>query len=463
MKQKLRTQLSIIFVLFALLIVALISLAANVLINQQFEKYIEAQQKSFSDSLAENLKFQYDPTTKTWNVDYIHGVGMYALNDGYIVKLVDARGKTVWDAENHDMKQCHQLMQNISERMAKMRPGVQGNFTQHTYTLKDAGTAIGKVTISYYSPYYLNENAFQFLDSLNLIVLIVGIISIIGAAVAAVVLARRLSAPIVKTIDVTREISQGDYAARITTETKTAELDELAQSVNQMAHALEEQESLRKRLTSDVAHELRTPLSNASLHLEALIEGVWEPTPERLQSTYDEIARLGVLVNSLQKLSQAESDHLSLERENLDLYELAERALRDFELDASARHISIDLLGEPAIVIGDKNRLYQVIANLIANALNYSEAESTITLAVEQSEANCSLSVADTGMGIAPEDAKHIFERFYRTDLSRNRATGGVGIGLAIAQSIAQAHGGTLTVESELGKGSTFTLTLPRA
>lgn len=462
MKQKLRAQLAVIFVMFALLIVALISISANVLINQQFEKYIEAQQKSFSDSLAENLKFQYDPATKKWNVDYIHGVGMYALNDGYIVKLSDAQGKTVWDAENHDMKQCHQLMQSISDRMAKLRPGVQGDFTQHTYTLKNGNETIGAVTISYYSPYYLNENAFQFLDSLNLIALVVGIISIIGAALAALILARRLSAPIVKTIDVTREIAQGDYAARINTHTKTAELDELAQSVNQMARALEEQENLRKRLTNDVAHELRTPLSNVSLHLEALIEGVWEPTPERLQSTYDEITRLGVLVNSLQKLSQAESDHLSLERSDVDLYDLAERAVHDFELEASARHISLAMEGTPCTVLGDKNRLYQVVANLLSNALNYTESGGSVAVALEHDASNCRLSVTDTGMGISPEDAEHIFERFYRTDLSRNRATGGVGIGLAIAQSIARAHGGMLSVESELGKGSTFTLTLPR-
>lgn len=462
MKRKLRTQLSVGFVLIALIIVALISLSANILINHQFEKYIEAQQKTFSDNLAQNLKYQYDTTTKTWNVDYIHGVGMYALNDGYIVKLSDASGKMIWDAENHDIKQCHQLMQAISQRMKEQRPQMQGDFIKHNYTLRNGSSVIGHVTISYYSPYYLNENAFQFLDALNKILLVIGILSILGAAVAALILARRLSTPITNTIDATRAISEGNYQIRVNEKTQTAELAELEQSINQMANALDKQESLRKQLTTDIAHELRTPLANVAAQLEMCLDGVWEPTPERLQSSYDEIGRITTLVDGLQRLSQAENNHLALERAPFDMFALARAVVGDFESELATHKVACVVEGEPSIITADRNRIHQVLINLISNALKYSEPGGKITLSVIDSQKNCTVKVADTGIGMEPEDLPLIFERFYRTDKSRSRATGGAGIGLTIVASIIAAHGGTIDVESEIGKGTTFTIILPK-
>ena len=462
MKRKLRTQLSVGFVLIALIIIALISLSANILINRQFEKYIASQQKTFSDNLAQNLKFQYDTTTKTWNVDYIHGVGMYALNDGYIIKLSDALGKTVWDAQNHDMKQCHQLMQSIAARMKAQRPQVHGDFVKHNYTLKDGAAVIGHVTISYYSPYYLNENAFQFLDALNMILLVIGILSIAGAAIAALILARRLSTPITNTINATRAISEGNYQIRIAEKTQTAELAELDQSINQMANALEKQESLRKQLTTDIAHELRTPLANVSAQLEMILEGVWEPTTERLQSSYDEIGRITQLVGGLQSLSQAENDHLVLERVPVDVLELAQLTASDFEHEFSSHDLTCNVTGNPVVISADRNRLHQVFINLISNAVKYTEPGDSIQIDIADTKDACIIKVQDTGIGISEEDLPFIFERFYRTDKSRSRATGGTGIGLTIVASIIAAHGGTIAVNSTLGAGTTFTITLPK-
>lgn len=462
MKQRLRTQLSVGFVLIALVIVALISLSANVLINRQFEKYVGAQQRAFSDSLASNLTYQYDPTSKRWNTDYIHGVGMYALNDGYIIKLTDKNGVTLWDAENHDMAQCHQMMTDISARMAQQRPHLRGDFVKHRYTLKDGSTVIGTVTISYYSPYYLNDNEFRFLDSLNLILLIIGILSIIGATIAALIFAKRLATPIVNTIDAAHAIAQGDYNIRVNENTQTAELAELEASINHMATSLEQQSALRKRLTTDVAHELRTPLANVSAHLEMMLDGVWEPTPERLQSSFDEVGRLTTLVDSLQNLSQAESEHLSLEYRKFDVFELAKSTMAEFDHEFAARNIKPSVSGQSTLIRADYNRLQQVLINLISNALKYSPDGGSVSVEVGKVGASAVIKVADTGIGIEQHDLPLIFERFYRSDLSRSRATGGSGIGLTIVRSIVNAHGGQIEVESALGKGTTFTITLPQ-
>lgn len=460
--RKLRTQLSAGFALIALITIFLISLISNLCINRQFEQYIAEQQQTASDELAAGLELQYDLERGQWNLDYIHGFGMYALNDGYIIKLYDADGSVVWDAENHDMTLCHQVMEGISLRMAEKRPDLDGEFVTHQYELKRDQAAIGSVDISYYSPYYLNENAFRFLDALNTILLVVGIVSLSGAALAGMALAKYITAPIAKTTQVTREISEGNYKIRFAAGSHTRELDELTQAVNQMANALEAQEDMRKRLTTDVAHELRTPLANVAAHLEAIIEGVWEPTPERLQGCYDEIGRISRLVSDLEQLRQVESDNLKLERTPVNLYTLAQAAASGFEAEFSAKGLHCFVEGVPSVVPGDQQRLYQVITNLLSNAVKYTEEGGNIHIKIEDSAKYGILTVEDDGIGISQADQKLVFERFYRTDSSRSRKTGGAGIGLTIVKSIVQAHDGELSIDSCEGEGSKFTVRLPK-
>ena len=463
MKRKLRTQLSAGFVLIVLITIVLISLAANLLINRQFEKYVAAQQKSFSDHLAETLSYQYQPAADSWNTEYIHGTGMYALNDGYIIKLYDRNGDTVWDAENHDMTNCHQVMNNITVLMQERRRDLSGQFVVHEYDLVRDGMMIGKLDVSYYSPYYLNENAFRFLDSLNRILLIIALFSVAGAAFVAVVLAKRISAPIVKSIQTARQISDGNYSIRFEAKTQTFELLELARTINQMAASLEEQENLRKRLTTDVAHELRTPLANVASHLEAILEGVWEPTAERLRSCYEEVLRIARLVADLQRLSQAESENLKLEIEPVELLKLAGLAAAGFEQELTAKQLSCSVTGAPVMILADKTRIRQVAENLLSNAIKYTGDGGMIELHVSETPDFGILTVTDTGIGISAAEQSLIFERFYRTDKSRNRKTGGAGIGLTIVKSIVQAHGGNIKVDSETGRGSRFTVRLPKS
>lgn len=462
MKRKISTQLAAGFAFIVLITVAVISITANGLISHQFEQYVAQQRKMSSEQLAQSLSFQYHAEDGTWNVDYIHGLGMYALKDGYLIRLSDAEGQVIWDAENHDMTLCYQIMQDIRTQMSQRRPDLDGNFTTYRYDLKQNDEVIGYLDVSYYSPYYLNESDFRFLDSLNRILLVVGICAAVAAAAAGAVLAKSLSVPLLKVTEITRKISDGDYGARLENENgQTQEIAALSGAVNHMAERLERQETLRRRLTSDVAHELRTPVANVSLNLEMMLDEVWEPTKDRLQSCYEELGRISGIISDLEKLRQMEAENMNLELEPVNLLELAQAVETAFEPDLKKKKLTCEVSGEAAAVMGDQRRLHQVIFNLVSNAVKYSTEGGTIQIRVKQEKHKAVLIVEDQGIGMAEEELPLIFERFYRTDLSRSRKTGGAGIGLAIVKAIVQAHQGTVTVTSKVGCGSRFTVTLP--
>lgn len=456
----LRAMIAVRLALIVLTVIFLISAASNVLINREFEKYIEQRQAREAGEMAVNLAHQYDNAFGQWNLDYVHGMGMYALNEGYVLRLYDADEAVLWDAENHDMTLCAQMMDAISMRMQERRPELQGNFVTHRFDLKHDGRVVGYLDVSYYSPYSLSESDFQFVEALNRILVGVGTVSLLGAIVMGWILASNISRPIQKTVEIAGRISQGNYSARFQESVRTRELFGLARAVNSMAESLERQEGLRRRLASDVAHELRTPLANVSSYLEAIIEGVWEPTAQRLQSCYDELGRLSLLVSDMERLQQVESGNLELHRE--DLLELAQAAAAQFGKQLEEKRLHCTVEGAHATALVDRGRLRQVLTNLIANAVKYTPEHGYVRIAVEERADTALIRVEDDGIGISPEDQKWIFERFYRADQSRNRKSGGAGIGLAIVKAIVEAHGGGVTVESQLGRGARFTVGLPK-
>ena len=461
-KSKLSTKLSVGFAFIAFVTVILITLSANILINKQFEEYVAEKQKTFSDEMPLSIEPQYNSETKEWNIDYIHGFGMYALNNGYIIKLYDNNKEIIWDASNHDMTLCHQTMQNISSRMKESRPSLDGEFSTHNYELWQNGELVGYLDVSYYGPYYFNDNDFHFLKVLNAIIAVVGVIAVIGAVFAGIIFAKKISVPVVSVTNITKEISNGNYNKKIDTNEDTTEIAQLVQAVNHMSYMLNEQENIRKRLTSDVAHELRTPVANVSANIEAMVEGALEPDNARLESCYNELLRITDIISDLEKLRQIENEKLVLERTSVDVKELCESVIQAFKAQLESKQISCTVNADLVSLMADKNRLYQVMANLISNAIKYTQNGGCINVDVVDNKDFVAISVKDNGIGINESDLPFIFERFYRTDKSRNRTTGGAGIGLAIVKAIVLAHGGEVSVESKESVGSTFKVVLPQ-
>lgn len=461
-KYSLKTQLSLNVAFVALLTVALISVLSNIFINRQFEDYIVKRQRQRAESILADLNQQYNAATKMWSMEFLHAIGMQALYDGYIIKIYGLQKEMLWDAENHDMSACMRVMENISQKMRTRYPGTAGKFMVSNYDLRRNGQPIAEVSISYFSPYFYNEDEFRFLDALNVILAGSSIFSLLFAVLVGWILARHMSTPIRRTAEIAKLMSGGDYAVRMEEKTSIRELDELMRSVNQLAHSLSRQENLRKQLTADVGHELRTPLTNISTHIEAMMEGIWEPTPARLSSCHEETERISKLVLDLENLARVESDDLKLDKAQVNLLELVKKTLSSFEADIDAKKLNVSVDGTCPDVSADRNRMQQVLINLLSNAVKYTQPRGTIHITLSETSDSVLLAIEDNGIGIPQDELPFIFERFYRADKSRNRLSGGSGIGLAIVKAIVTAHGGKVEVQSHFEKGSYFLVALPK-
>jgi len=228
------------------------------------------------------------------------------------------------------------------------------------------------------------------------------------------------------------------------------------------AQTLEKQEALRKKMGADVAHELRTPLATLQSHMEAMIDGIWEPDADRLKSCYEEIIRINKMVGDLEKLAKYEGESLVLNKTTFDISELIRRIICNFEPEFKNSGIEIAFEGKAEEIFADRDKMSQVIINLVSNALKYTQAGGMVKISAKSEEGVVEIRVKDTGQGIPEEDLPFVFERLYRADKSRNRLTGGAGIGLTIAKTIVEAHNGHIEVYSKINEGTEFLITLPK-
>jgi len=287
-------------------------------------------------------------------------------------------------------------------------------------------------------------------------------LALVLAAVGGNILARAALRPIKAITETAQQITdREDLSQRIPVTVPTDELGRLTETINAMLGRLEALFQTQQRLVADVSHELRTPLTTIQGNLDLLRRGAADDPVMRgdaLRAIGDETARMRRLVNDLLLLAQADAG-LKLVLEPVELDTLLLDVYRQTSVMAGG--VAVRLGAEDqAMVQGDADRLRQLLLNLVVNALKYTPADGEVTIGMRRSDGWAQVTVSDTGVGIAPEDLAHIFDRFYRADPSRARS-GGFGLGLPIAQWIAQAHGGRIEVESELGKGSTFTVALP--
>ena len=296
--------------------------------------------------------------------------------------------------------------------------------------------------------------------SLNRLHLAAGAASVLGALLLAFLLAETLSRPLRRIRAAAQRIEEGDLTVRVEPG-GDSEMRAVGHALNRLAETLEHEEEIRKESVADLAHELRTPVSALLSRIEAAQDGVLADEAMNLEAMHAETLRLARLLDDLARLADAERPGLLLEKRVLELAELGRREGEAFGPLFATKGIDFATELEPASVRGDADRLGQVVSNLLSNALRYTEPGGRVELRVRREDGWAVLEVADTGLGIAPEDLRHVFKRFWRGEKSRSRATGGAGIGLAIVHELVRAHDGRIDVESRPGAGSIFRVSLP--
>ncbi len=297
---------------------------------------------------------------------------------------------------------------------------------------------------------------------INRFLILGAVLAIVLAAIVTIILSRRIANPIKELTVAARRLGQGDFSYRVKHSGK-GEMGELAQTFNSMADSLEKAEMLRKNMVADVAHELRTPISHIRGQLEAIGDGLIKPNARTFSSIYEESMLLSRLIDDLQDLTLAEAGKLKMVRQSEDIQQLIERIESNIRPIAEAHGLSLGIHipdNLPPCDI-DAQRIGQVLRILLDNAVAHTIKGGNIDIAAKQIENYVEISVSDTGEGIPEDDLPYIFERFYRVDKSRTRATGGQGLGLTIARRLIEAHGGSIEVQSKQGEGSRFAFTIP--
>ena len=394
------------------------------------------------------MESSYDKN-EGWSTKDVVEDMIWALMLGFDVRLYDMKGEVIMDTERAINAQSQAVVRRVIALSDFDERRTGEKFLP--YPLFLGGEQIGHLEVSLLSP--RKEGVFVARSDRLLLVslLVLGGFAIIFS----VFFSRKLTFPIKGLTRAATDISGGNLKSRV----KISGNDEIAQlsdAFNRMAQSLEIQESLRRKLTTNIAHELRTPISAIRGELEAMIDGLIPFDNEPIQSLYAEIGRLRKIIEGIEELSQAEASSRYLRKTIFPLYPFLEGISGRFGMLFAEKGVGIELSCDEKLTINaDPDRLSQIIINLLSNALKATESGGNVMITANEGPTGTVIEVGDSGSGIADEDIPFIFERFYRG------AKGGLGIGLTIVRELIEAHGGTITARSDAGKGAVFTLTFP--
>ena len=445
-----RRRLSLILLASSITAVVLLTLFVNHAVNSTFNKYLSNIQDKRNNSVVEYFEKVYK-TDKKWTED--SGITMMheAFMSNYCITLLDVNKSVVWGMKPTDIKEKTQMI---------MHNQGEGVYTSKTFDIKEQDKVIGYVMIGQYFPVILSQEDVNFKSSINEGIAVSTVITIIIVSIIGLSLSKQFSTPIKQVSDISVELSKGNYESRSKIKSNIRELNYLTLSINSLGDKLKKQDTIRKRLISDISHEIRTPLNVLQNNLEAMIDEVIPVSKERLSSLNDEVIRFSKLINNLNMLKEFEAEEIKLKEESIFLNELIFGICKDFSIAAKERNIEIKctIKSEQKLKIwGDPDKIKQVFINLIANAIKFTGDNGQVSIKFMENKDQIAVKIQDNGIGIKKEDLPFIFERLYRGDKSRHEIQGS-GIGLTIVKRILNLHRAEIKVESEEGIGSIFTV-----
>jgi signal transduction histidine kinase len=445
MWHSLRVRLLLALIAVVVVVVGTVTVLASRTTLREFQRYVEYGSVLRDRRLQGMLAVHYQETGSWEGVQPL--VEQMSKTSGERIVLADETGLVLADSDGKVIGQ--------SVSPGSIGPGVMITWGE---------TPVGFLYVQRTGGLPPGSPEAMFLGSVNRW-LLAGVIAAAAVAVMlTTVLSRRILQPVEALTEAAQRMEKGDLSQRVTVSTRD-EIGELGHAFNSMADGLARMEQLRRNMTSDIAHELRTPLSNIRGYLEALQDGVTQPSPEVISSLHDEAMLLTRLVNDLQELALAEAGQLKLVLQPTAVEQVVSQVVSAMQPTAASKGLTLqtDVQADLPPVMADAGRVAQVLQNLVHNAMTHTPAGGQITVTATSDAMQILTSVRDTGIGIAPEHLPHVFDRFYRVDQSRTRATGGAGLGLTIVKQLVEAHGGRVWAESTPGLGSTFSFTLPVA
>lgn len=461
MKWSLKVKLIISYGLLALFIISALLFVSNYVMEEKFQTYVIENQDRKNKGIVDALTREINDDGGINNLETVLSISESALNQGVIVMLNDKNGNEIYCMSTSNMELCDDMLISMMETMKQRYPDFEGEYQQIPYPVIKKGQQVATITLGFYGPFYYQDEEIEFLTVLNRLFIWIGLICLLVAGVIGYLLSLHLVRPINKVINKAKKIEEGNYGDRIQIDSKTKELNQLLQSINSLAETLEQKQVEKKRLAADYAHEFRTPLTTLQSNLEAMIDHIFEPTSERLESCREEVLRLSRMISDLDQLVTMETKPYLLEKDVFCMNTLIQDVLKIYHLESKLKQVKFITGNQEIQVLADRDKLFQVISNLFLNAIKYTNENGKIEIILEKTEEKVLVIVKDDGIGIEESDCSLIFESFYRTDRSRSRDTGGSGIGLSVAKAIVLAHGGDISVKSKVGEGSEFVFWIP--
>lgn len=426
--------------------------------KQEFDKYIGNKTSIDIEEIIRDISHQFD--SEGVRIQSIESISMAALEKGMFISIYDRDNKEIWNIETHYQGMCTSMAESI---MTNMQGGkhMSDSFDEYIDEVKVNDEVVGFIKVKYYGPVFYLDNELELIKVADRIIILMGVLLIISYWIISFLISKKVETQINNVMLKAKYIAAGDYDKEINIDTDIIEINNLSESINSLSQSIKKQETIRKRLTGDISHELKTPLTNIQSHLEAMIDGVWEPTANRLISVKEEAERLTGLVLDMQNLNKYDEYSIKLEKEKFEISPVITNILFNFSNTISEKAIKVIFKESDISVVGDKDKITQALINLISNAIKYSKDNGRIEIHIQQENKWIIIKIKDNGIGISDEDLPYIFERFYRTDKSRTRLTGGTGIGLTITKAIIEAHDGKVRAVSSINEGSEFDIVLP--
>ena len=433
--------------------------------EQHFQTYTRDNMESVATITAEQIADRYEESGRFDGETVLPARTMLAMTPGIGIRVVnntvpydaDSTTSVPFDSTRIASKSSQGGLGNTS--LAPKNPSPD---QMATATIEVDGQAVGSVSVWVLGSDTLLRSADEeFRNNSYQAMAIATVVAIVLASCCGFLFARGLVNPINRITKTAKEIKEGNLSAR--TELRgDDEIAELGKTFDEMAESVEKDRELERRLTTDVAHELRTPLMAIQSTVEAMVDGVFEADQERLETVNSEVQRLGRLVSALLSLSRLENRSTPMKEEVVDVGELISSIVATHEAFVADSGLTLTYEMEKNVLVkGDADMIRQATANLISNAVRYTPEGGHITVKVSRGDIMAAISVRDTGVGLTPEECKMVFSRFWRADAGRARASGGLGIGLAVVKEIVDRHRGWVQVEGKKDKGACFTIHIP--